>query len=271
VSDNLKDATVAVLSLALIAGFARHRAEHAIVHDLSRSMKGGTLRAEVRPHGLFGILVGQADTARITGTGFNSDGNPFQIVRGSGVRANVRHLELDFTDITLRGTPVKHFRTSLPAVTLDVVRALADERIILRTAGEGTAEAEVDAHGLEVFLAKKFPQLTEVKVTLKPGVAQLNTVTVLFGIKSSLEAVGKLSVSEGRYVSIVDPVIMLNGKPTTPQFALSILKMVNPVLDTEKDLGLGETFYATDIVVGEGTLTVHGKARIPVQKKADRP
>jgi hypothetical protein len=277
-SDTLKDATVTLLGLALFAGYVANRAEHAIVHDLARTMKGGTLNATVHPRGLFGLLIGQADRVVVTGHGFRSDQSPFEITRGTGIRGRVRSLRFDFHDITLRGLPVRHFRAELPNVTLDIGRAFFDERIIVRAAGEGTTEAVVNGADLAVFLARKFPQLRNIVVDLRPGVAAVTADTGLLGAKTKIEASGRLAVRDGRFIEITDPVMKMNGKEVTPAFALNILKSINPILDTAKDIGLGDTFYATGVEAGEGTATMRGRARVPQQvpappcaKRASRP
>src|SRR5205823_6041438 len=112
-----------------------------IVHDLGRSTHGGELHAVVNPRGLYGMIVGQATDVRVTGRGFATRGFPFQLQRGPGLRAYVGTLRLRFDDFSVKGIAVRHFEASLPHASLDIVRAFFDERIILRTAGEGTAEA----------------------------------------------------------------------------------------------------------------------------------
>lgn len=262
-SDNLKDAGIVLFSLAMIAGFANWRAEHAIVHDLGRNVKGGELHAYLATKGDLGTLIGQADSVVVKARGFSSDGFPLRMQRGTGLRAYVRTLKLDFQDITLHGIPVRQFQADIPRVSLDIGRAFFDERVVIRSAGEGTAEAVVESAAMRDYLQKKFPQFSEVVLTLTPGQARIEGDMLVLGSKSKVEAVAKLGIVDGRYVQLVEPALKLNGKPLTPAFAQSLLKSVNPVMDLEKDLGLSGYFTATEVVIGEGRVTVKGIARVP--------
>ncbi len=262
-SDDLKNGAFALLGLTLFAGFLNHRAERAIVHDLNRSVKGGEIHARVKPRGFYGLLVGQGDVVSVTGQGFATEGFPFKVKRGDGLRAHVRHLKFDFQDFLLRGSQVKRFTAEIPSVNLDIFRAFFDDRIIVRTAGEGTAEAVVDEKGLADFVTRKYPQLSDVAVKLIDGKILVGGSMSLLGAKTRVDAVSDLVVREGRYVDAVNMSIALNNKEAAPFMRDTIVNSLNPVLDLEKDLGLGAYFHATAIEIGKGTLTMRGRAMVP--------
>jgi hypothetical protein len=265
-SDDVKDAATALLSLLLIAGFVHYRAEHAIVHDVARTVQGGRINSTVNgAGGGVGLLAGQADSVLISGSGFKSDGFRFKVQRGSGIRAAVRRLRFSFTDFTLKGIPVRSYTSVIPNVSIDTARAFFDERIILRSAGEGTGEATVGNEALSVLFARKFPQYKNVKIELHPGAVNVAADALAVGIKVHIESASKVALSEGRYVRLTESQVTVNGKPATPQFVESIYKAVNPVVDTNVDLGLGGYFFATELELGEGTLKVRGRAMIPAE------
>lgn len=264
-SDTLKDAGIAIAGLFLFSWLLNQRAEHAVKQEVARAVRGMDIHATVAPRGLFGLAVGQAYRVRVFGSGFQTDTIPFRLVPGGGLRASVRHLTLDFQNVTLRNLTVRSLRADIPFVTLDANQVFWNERIVLRTAGQGRGEAVLEAEALRVFLARKFPALKEPRVTLLPGRAQLNAEVLLFGVRSQIEARGRLAVLEGRYILIVDPLLRVNGKETTPQFAQAALKPFNPILDIEKDLGLGGFVTVEDVEIGEGILTVRGRATVPRQ------
>ena len=261
--DELKHAAVAALGLALFLGFAAHRAEHAIVHDLRRSVRGGSLQASIRPKGPLGLATGEFASVRVTGSGISADDLPWRIQRGAGVRANTSRLEFDFRDVTLRGTPVTRFRALFPSVSLDAGRALFDEKIILRRAGEGTASAEVGPAALVGFICRKYPELRDVAVFLRPGFATVTASATLLGTVQQVEATGRLVVRQGRYLEIADMTVLLNGRPSTPEFARGLSVKVNPVVDLVVDLGIGDIFRAEEVEVGDGFALVRGRARVP--------
>jgi hypothetical protein len=262
-SDDLKNAAIAIFSLALFSGFATHRAEHAIVHDLRNTLRGGQLHADVRPHGLFGLVLGRFDTVRVTGSDLSADSVPFRILRGAGIRAHVSRLEFDLHNLTLRGTTVRRFTADFPAVSLDAGRALFDERIIIRRSGEGRASAEVSAEALAGFIVRKYPGLRQVKVTLTGGKATVAGAATVLGTVQQIEATGRLVTREGRYIDLVEPAAILNGKPAAPAFAANLARQVNPVVDFDNDLGLGDIFYAETVEIGEGAAVVTGRAFVP--------
>lgn len=261
--DELKDAAIVVFSLAMLTGLARHRGEHAITWDLSRTLKGGHIETSIQPRGLLGILAGESSVTTIKGRGFTADDLPFRLTPGGGVRARVNRLRLDFRDFTLRRLPFRRLSAEIPGVSLDAKSALFNDRIVIRRAGEGTAVAEVDAAGLRAFLARKFPQFRDVDVSLAPGVVHLSATVSLLGTSSRVEAVGRLAPRDGRHVDVSDAAMKINGKEAAPGFVQTVLRNLNPIVDADKDLGLGAYVFVTDVEVGEGIVTLRGQAHLP--------
>lgn len=262
-NDTLKDAAVALFSLFVLSGIVNHRVNRAAEIDLRRTLRGGEVHASVRPDGVFGLLAGQSSSARIRASGFHSDRLPFIIQHGAGLRAHVRRLDLEFQDFTLRDAPVKRFFASLPKVSIDIGSAFIRERIVIRTAGEGTAVATVDSEGMQRFIQKKYPDFMNVQVTLTPGFVSVAADMPILGAVSRVEMRGRLTHREGRLLEISEPVMLLNGRETAPAFAQARVNAINPVLDIECDLGLAGFLYITEVEVGEGIVTIRGRATVP--------
>jgi hypothetical protein len=270
VSDTLKDAAIVLFGLFVFSGVVNHRVNRATEIDLRRTMKGGEVHASIRPDGIFGLLIGESSSTLIRARGFHSSNLPFYIQRGAGLRANVKRLDLDFQDFTLRDSPVKRFVASLPKVSIDIGSAFFRERIVIRTAGEGTAVATVDSVGMQRFIQKKYPDFKNVQVILIPGFVSVTADTPILGTLSRVEMRGKLSHREGRFLDIIEPTILLNGKETSPVFAQTRARAINPVLDVDRDLGLAGFLYINEVEIGEGIITIRGKASVPAhpQKRA---
>jgi hypothetical protein len=64
--------------------------------------------------------------------------------------------------------------------------------------------------------------------------------------------------------------MLLNGRETAPAFAQTRANAINPVLDIDRDLGLAGFLYITEVEVGEGIVTIRGRATVPPdpQKRA---
>lgn len=261
--DDLADSALALLGLALFVGLATHRAEHAIVHDLRRTLHGGALHADVRSRGLFGLAVGEISSVKVTGSDLVADEVPFSIKRGPGIRANAARLEFDLRYLTLRGTTVRRFSGAFPTVSLDAGRAFFDERIILRRAGEGIAVAEIAPEAIVPFIEKKYPVLKDVQVELRTGAATVRGSAIILGTRQKVEATGRLVIRDGRYLDLGDLSVLLNGRPATAAFAANVARSINPVVDIVTDLGLGRIFLADDVEIGEGYALVRGRAHLP--------
>jgi hypothetical protein len=78
-----------------------------------------------------------------------------------------------------------------------------------------------------------------------------------------VEIRAKIVPVEGRYLFIEEPSIQIDGKNPNPLFVQSLLKTLNPVIDLEKDLGLGSFVFVTDVEIGEGAVNLRGRATIP--------
>jgi hypothetical protein len=264
--EGIKDAAYVLIGLTFLSAFAQRRVEHAADRDIRREVHGGYVKTMVRSRGIFGLLVGESSTTRIAGAGFLTQDLPFKLEPGGGSRARVGKLELDFRDFTLRTLPLRSLRATIPAVTLDVNQALWNDRIVLRSAGEGTAVAVVDEAGLRMFVAQKYPQYKDLELRLTPGTASLSAQAALFGLPARVEATGGVQVRDGRYLDAVNTIMRLNGKEAAASLTQSIVRTLNPVLDIDKDLGLGGYIYMTRAEIGQGILTVFGRATIPRAK-----
>src|SRR5204862_8228495 len=68
---------------------------------------------------------------------------------------------------------------------------------------------------------------------------------------------------DGKFIHLTDSSFKLNGKEATPAMTQMLLGILNPVVDSDKDMGLGRFVYLTQVTVGEGTLTLKGRVRVP--------
>jgi len=263
VNDAFKDVLIAFFGLALLQGWVAHRIERAAEREIGRSVHGGIIRAEIEPRGLFGLLIGQSYRTRVHARGFQGELLPFRLTPGGGARATTRFLDLDFQDIQVRGIPIRHLKAEIPFTTVDISKALLEEQIVLRSAGEGRAEAVLDEEGLKIFIERKFPQFKKVVVRLSPDWAHMAAETQILGVTTQLEAKGKVIPVNGRNLHLANPVIFLDGKEAAPELTQNLLQRINPIVDLEGDLGIGDYLFMTEAHLGMGTLTIRGRATVP--------
>lgn len=261
--DALKDFGMAVLGLALFSAFASERVRQAAKHDLQAAVPGSRLYVRIEPRGIFGMATGQAWRARVSGGHFATDHLPFHLEPGGGILATVRHLELDLHDVTLRDLHVETLRADIPFVKADGPRALFGGHLTLRGAQDGVGAAVLSAEGIRSFLAKRRPQFQEVRIELTPGEAIVSARAPFLGAMIQLEARGGVEIVDGRFLNAAPNVVMMNGKPLEREAGAALIRSLNPIIDVDRDLGLGDWLYVTGAEIGDGILTVRGRVTIP--------
>jgi hypothetical protein len=266
VRDELKDAAIVVFSLALLSGIARWRGEHALTHDLSRSLKGGHIETDIEPRGLLGLITGNSSVTTVRGRGFATDELPFRLQPAGRAKVHVSSLRFDFEDFRLKNLPVRRLTAEFPGVSLDAGKIAFDERIVIRRAGEGKAEAVVGADALQQFIARKYAMLKDVQVRLTSGWAEVAATAPILGGSTRVEGRCRFAPVEGKYIHAAEASFRLNGKDATEAMTKMLLGMLNPIVDSDKDMGLGKFVYLTEVMVGEGNLTLRGRVRVPEDK-----
>ena len=261
--DELKDAAVVIFSLALLSGITRWRGEHALTHDLSRSLKGGHIETDIEPRGLLGLITGNSSVTTVRGRGFATDELPFKLDRGGWAKVHVSRLRFEFEDFKLKNLPVRKLTAEFPGVSLDAGKIAFDERIVIRRAGEGKAEAVVGAEALQQFISRKYSSLKDVTIRLTGGWAEVAATAPVVGGSSRIDGRCRFTPVDGKFIYATDATFHLNGKDATPAMTQMLLKMLNPIVDSDKDMGLGRFVYLTEVTVGEGTVTLRGRVRVP--------
>ena len=269
--DFLKGAGITLLGLVLFSGFAAERARYAARRDLERAIPGSSFQVSVVPRGFLGLAVGEVDSATVRGKGFAVQNLPFTVEPRGGLLARLRTLKLELSDISLRDLPVKTLTASIPRVQVDGFRVLFNGHFTIRGAESGTGVAVITAEGLREFMAKKRPEFRELTVKLTPGEALVSGHAAVFLGPTPLEARVKIGVSEGRYLNAADAIVKLNGKEIPALLTQRLLQGLNPIIDVDRDLGLGDWLYVTSAEVGEGILTVRGRVTIPRKVAAVKP
>ena len=137
--------------------------------------------------------------------------------------------------------------------------------MVLRGTGSGPATVAVDGDGLRAFIGRKFSNtLSDVTVRFVNRQVIIEGKANLLGSLNPIFTTGVLVPREGRYLDITEPQIRINGTLVTPAVTESLLKQINPVLDTDTDLGLGGYFVMERVDVGDDEIVITGRASIPI-------
>lgn len=267
------DDTIRAVGLGLAALFAIHgslaqRARHGAEHQTRESFNNtGHVHVQFQPRGVLGLEASDFWAVDVYGDDIKTDRLPFYVYPREGWKGSIRHLRLHFKRFTLAGLPIRAFEADIPFATFDIGHALYKSRLVLRGAGSGPATVAVDAEGLKIFIARKFRNsLNDVTVQFVNKRIIIEGKATLFSSVSSISTTGILVPAEGRYLMLAEPEIRINGVLLTSQSAAVLLKQFNPVLDAEKDLGLGGYFEMEGVEVKADEIVITGHATIPISK-----
>lgn len=239
----------------------RHSAERQVRQAFHHT---GQVRAQIIPRGLFGLFANDITSVTLQAKGIETDSLPFSISPRSGWKGHIKLLRLRFTEFRLMGLPVERFDADIPDATYDLGHAFWKDRLQLRSAGIGPPFVSIRSAGLEAFLSKKYNQiLSDVKVLVTQKQISITGQLKILGSFSPFSASGGLIARDGRYVAILNPFFEINGGHVSDATTALLLKQFNPILDIEKDLGLGTFFTLRNVEVGEGVVTIQGSITLP--------
>ena len=263
--DTLQNVTLGLLALFAIHGSLEQRARRGAERQVSESFNHtGQVRARLAPRGLLGLEASDFYAVDVYGEDLQADRLPFYVYPRKGWKGSIRHLRLHLRRFTLADLPIRLFDADIPFATFDIGHALYKSRLVLRGTGSGPAAVAVDAQGLTAFIKRKFSAtLSDVTVSFPNHKVLITGKASLFSALSPITTTGVLVPREGRYLELAEPEIRLNGVLLSPQGTAGLLKQINPVLDTDKDLGLGGYFVMERVEVGEDEVIITGRATIP--------
>lgn len=263
--DLLKNLTIGLFAFLIVHRGLEDRARHNTARQVREAFNNtGPVWASVEPRGMLGLVASDVWAVDIYGSGLRAERLPFYLYPRPGWKGSIRHLRLHLTDFTLAGLPIDRFEADVPFVTFDIGHALWKDRIVLRDAGTGSGTVQVGMAGLRSFLLKKYERrLSDVMIWQQNQKIFLKGSFALFTAPLPFLASGRFAPRAGRYIDLIEPTFFLNRAPATPQMTELLLKQINPVLDTERDLGIGRFFTIETVEIGENGLTIRGQATIP--------
>lgn len=258
--------TFGLLAFLTIHGSLEQRARRGAELQVSESFQHtGTVRSEIQPRGLFGLEASDFWSVDVYGMDLRSDKLPFYVYPRPGWKGSIRHLRLHLKRFTLNGLPIRSFEADIPSATFDISHALSHSRLVLRGTGEGTSAVKVDADGLKAFIRKKFSdKLLDVSVAFPNHRTRIEGKITIFSGATPFAATGTLIPRAGRFLDLADAEMLLNGIRMTPSGVKYILTLINPVLDTDADLGLVGYFVMERVEIGEDEIIITGRASIPI-------
>jgi len=261
--DAWRDIGLSLLGLALFSAFLNDRAERTLRRDLECTWPGSRFQVRLEPSGLYGALAGRVFRGTVRGEGIRTEDLPFRVEPGGGLQGRLRTLRLDLSDLTLRGVPFRSLSADIPDVRVDAWRGFASGHLTIRRAGEGTAIAQFTEEGLQQYLQRRRPALRELRLRLRPEGAEARATATLFVAPASVTVRAQVEIEDGRRINAVGAKVYVDDRLVAPALADRLMQMLNPLIDVERDLGLGDWVRLTHAELGDGLLTVYGSITIP--------
>jgi hypothetical protein len=236
------------------------RFENAAARDVRSKLQGDAkVSVRIRPAGISGALA----SATIRASNFTTDGLPLFTEPDRSTRGRVQELRLMLTDFVLRGLRVESLEAKIPDCRFDYALAVRRGQIRLSRSGTGTGNVVVLEKDLEAFILRKYREIKRVTVLIDRGRVKVSGHGEFIILAADFEVDAALAAPEGNKLALVDTKITLNGAPADPFASQALLKILNPVVDFNRDLGLYDAIKVERIVLEDGTLQASGATRIP--------
>jgi hypothetical protein len=236
--------------------------ERAAAREIASGLEGKP-KVRVRTRASWGVVAGELVAVRIEASGFQTRELPFFTETRRSRAGKIGRVELSLKDFSLRGLTVKSLEATIPRCRYDRTLALTRKRFRLSESGEGRGTVQVEAAALTRFALTKFKGISQLAMTLENGRCLVEGEGDFFLFRGKFRADGRLASPDGRTLELVDATISLNDAPSTPALSQAVMKVLNPILDLDRDLGLYGALLVETIRLERGVLRAEGKARIP--------
>lgn len=242
------------------------RFENAAAKDIASRLTGEAKLVKVRTKlDPFQAMGGRIKSATINASEFSTDGLPLFTEPNGSKRGRLDELKISLKNFHLTGLKVKRLDARITHCRFDLGLAQQRGQIRLTESGTGIGTVEVDQTDLLDYIHVKHPLLKEVSLKFSQdkvfitGQSRFLSFDAFVEIESRLEPVG------GNRIELVDANIKVNGQEANQISRKTILGLINPVLDLDKDLKLFGALNMNKIEIRGNTLRAEGIAKIPDQ------
>lgn len=257
---------LAGLGLLHAANSEVRRFERVAAADFASLLEGEGKRvhvqAKVGPEGLFG----EVHAVRIRASQFQTDGLPLFAEPSRSTKGHVRSLRIELEDFVLTGLSVRRLTADIPDCRFDFSYALRHKKVRLSRGGIGIGEVEVTEKDLERFVQAKYPDIKRCTLRLDKDKVIFEGRAETRFLKADFWVAARLEPSEGTKIVLAFPRMLLNGKVADEGTRNLLLKLLNPVIDLDRDLKLHGAVKAEQVTLRDGLLRARGVVTIP-----DRP
>jgi len=223
----------------------------------------------IRPDGL-NALRGGLTLAEIRANTFSLTELPLFTEPDRPTTGRIDLLSLRLTDFTLRKLRIRSLTADIPDCRYDFQLAKNEGTMRLSRSGEGNGSVTVTAEDLARFMEDKYAEIITAEVTLDKNWLYAEGESQFLVVKARYQLFAKLHSPDGRRLELTNVKLYFDWNRADAFAMQAVLRILNPVVDIDKDLGLFGAIDVTSIALDKNLLTATGKTRMPV-KPSDNP
>jgi hypothetical protein len=240
------------------------RFENAAARDIKSRLQGASPQVQVRTKlDPFKAIGGRLKSATITASDFVTDGLPLFTQPEGSKRGRLDELKISLSDFELTGLTVKKLEARIPDCRFDFGLAQRKGQIRLTQSGVGTGSVEVTRDALIKYVVRKHPTLRNVVIDMGPDQIVITGNGRFMAFDAHVEIRSRVSSPDGHTLQLVDADVQINGQKAIPAARDAVLKVLNPVVDLNRDLKLFGALTIESVEILETSLRAKGRAQIP--------
>jgi hypothetical protein len=246
------------------------RFERKAASDILAQMVEGKGKVEVRVEPtLLGGLTGELHSATIRGSEFQLDEMPLFLEPERSKSGKIGELRLDLKDFQLRKLRVSELQATIPGCRYDYGLAKSKSQIRVSQTGEGDGFVKLLEKDLADYLVAKYHEIKSCKVKLHGDTVWVEGYGEFLIVNSNFAVIGQVRIVDGTKLMLDNPSIYFDWVKADPLATQGLLKILNPIVDLERDLGLANAVSVNKVKMKDGVLTASGKTRIPTRPSDD--
>ncbi len=259
---------ILAMALAIGGGFGDQqvaRFQRLAAADVASRLAGDDKRVSVKvePDGLAG-LFGDVASATIGASAFRIDGLPLYTEPDRSQAGRIQMLRLRLRDFSIRKLHVASLEADIPECRFDFALALSKHRLRLSRSGVGTGTVRISERALADFIMAKFPEITKCTVRAYQGHVWVEGHGEFLLVSTDFACVARLGSVNKRQIVLEGAKVYFDWRRTDGPARDAVLKLLTPVVDLEKDLGLADAVDIQSVDCRDGYLVAKGATRIPL-------
>lgn len=241
-----------------------HQFEHAAADDIRSRLTGpAQVSIQTKLNGIIGGPLGDIKQVTIKASDFSTEGLPLFTEPERSKKGVVRDLRIELSNFTLGKLRIESLSASIPDCRYDYSLAVRHKKIRLSQSGTGTGSVRILATDLEKFILQKFHEIKRVHVTIDKDKIFVDGYGEFVIVSTDFNVVATLSSPDGKRLFLDNTRILFKGEPADAVASKTLLNVLNPVVDLNKDLKLYDAITVKGIKLKNGVLEAWGDTRIP--------